>query len=140
MQQHRYRLLPFVVEALGDEAIANPRLGLDVLLAGFGFELLAQLADKDAKVLWLVRRLRSPDRGQQGAMRNHLAGMSRQVKQQIEFLGRQVDGLPATSMLWAAASITKSPVTMADSVRSGARRRWARTRASSSWMLNGLVT
>ena len=85
-------LLPFVVEALGDKAVANPWLGLDILLAGFGFEFLTKLANKDAEILGLVGRLRSPDSGKQGAMSDHFARMARQVKKKLKFLGRQVDG------------------------------------------------
>ena len=62
-----------------------------ILLAGFGFEFLAKLADKDAEILGLVGRLRSPDGGEQGAMRYHFARMARQVEQKLKFLGRQVD-------------------------------------------------
>ena len=47
--------------AFGDETVADPGLGLDVLLAGFGFEFFAQLADKDAQIFGLVGRLCSPD-------------------------------------------------------------------------------
>ena len=79
--------------AFGDEAVADPGLGLDVLLAGLGFELLAQLADEDAEILRLVGRLRAPDGGEQGAVGDHLAGVAGQVREQIEFLGREMDGL-----------------------------------------------
>ena len=79
--------------AFGDEPVADPWLGLDVLAAGFAFELLAQLAHEDAQILRLMRRLRAPHRGEQRAMRHHLAGVAGQVQQQIEFLGSQVDRL-----------------------------------------------
>ena len=72
--------------SLGDKAIADPRLSLDVLLAGLGLKLLSQLADKDAQILRLVGRLRSPYSGKQGAVGHHLSRVAGQVKQQIEFL------------------------------------------------------
>ncbi len=62
-------------------------------LAGFAFEFFAQLADEDAQILRLMRRLRAPDGSQQRAMRHHLAGVAGQMQQQIEFLGREVNGL-----------------------------------------------
>ena len=37
--------------------------------------------------------LRAPDGGQQGAMRQDLAGIAREVDEEIEFLGREVDWL-----------------------------------------------
>jgi len=52
-----------VVPSFGDEAVSDPGFCLDVLHSGFGFELLAQLAYEYAQILWLVRRLRSPDGG-----------------------------------------------------------------------------
>src|ERR1039458_7399488 len=78
--------------ALGDEAVADPGFGLDVLFAGFGLELLAQLADKDAQILRLVGRLRSPNRGEQRAMGHDLSRVAGQVEEQVEFLGGEVDG------------------------------------------------
>ena len=39
-----------------------------------------------------MSRLRSPYRCEQGAMRDHFAGVARQVEQQFEFLGREVNG------------------------------------------------
>src|ERR1035438_3131524 len=78
--------------ALGDEAVAHPGLGLNVLFAGFGIEFLAQLADKDAQVLRLVSRLRSPDGGEQGAMGHDLSRVAGQVEQQVELLGGEMDG------------------------------------------------
>jgi hypothetical protein len=41
--------------AFGYEAIADPRFGLDVLPAGFGFQLFANLPNEHAQILWLVR-------------------------------------------------------------------------------------
>ncbi len=54
------KLLGVPHPAFGDEAIADPWLGLDVLPAGLVFELFAQLADKHAQILRLMRRLRRP--------------------------------------------------------------------------------
>jgi len=62
------------------------------LLPGFCFELFAQLSDKDAQIFGLMGRLRAPDGGQQCAMRNYLAGVAGKMEQQIEFLGREVNG------------------------------------------------
>ncbi len=64
-----------------------------ILFARFRFKLFAKLTDKHAQILWLVGRLRSPHRSEQRSMRNHLAGMAREVKQQFKFLRRQVDWL-----------------------------------------------
>ena len=54
------------------------------------FELAAKLTDKDAQILRLMRRLGSPYGRQQGAMGEGLAGMPRQVEEQLELRGRQV--------------------------------------------------
>jgi len=50
--------------SFGNKAVAHPGLGLDVLLASFGFELFAHLAYKNAQVFRLMGRLRSPNCGQ----------------------------------------------------------------------------
>ena len=47
-------------DAFGEETITDPGLGLNVLPRTFGFEFAAKLADKDAQILRLVRRLASP--------------------------------------------------------------------------------
>ena len=66
---------------------------MDVLLAGFGFEFFAELSYEDAEILGLMGGLSSPDGGEQGAMGHDLAGMAGEVKEQIEFLGGEVEGL-----------------------------------------------
>src|SRR4051812_30690091 len=76
--------------AFGHKTIADPGFGLDVLAPGQAVELLAKLADEDAQVLGLVGRLSAPHRGQQRAMGHYLAGIARQVQQQIKFLGGEV--------------------------------------------------
>ncbi len=81
------------VTTFRNEAIADPRFGLDVLLPVSAFELLAQLADKHAQILRLMSRLRSPHSCEQRAMGNDLAGIARKVQQQFKFLWRQVDRL-----------------------------------------------
>ena len=91
---HPGTLLLVAAPAFGDEAVAHPRFGLDVLLAGLSFELLAQLPDKDTQVLRLVSRLRSPDRGEQGAMGDDFAGVAGQMEQKIELFWRQMKGFP----------------------------------------------
>src|SRR5262249_37779953 len=56
------------------QPIADPRLGQDKLRAfGIGFDLLSELADKDAQIL-RVRQF-VPELLQQEAMGQHLAGM-----------------------------------------------------------------
>src|SRR3984957_20691353 len=88
------RWLRFVAApAFGDESVAHPWLGLDVLAARFALEFLAQLADEDSQVLGLMRGLCAPDRRQQGAMCHHLTGVASQVQQQLEFLGREMGWL-----------------------------------------------
>ena len=82
-----------VVPALGDEAVAYPGFCLDVLSSGFRFELFAQLSYEYAQILGLVRGLRSPDGGEQYAVGHDLACIARQIEQQVELLGRKVDGL-----------------------------------------------
>ena len=72
-----------------------------------------------------------------------LAGMPRQIHQQIEFLGRQVDlavrdRVPCAPQIDAEIAHFDRPAAPASAA--GPRRRLARTRASSSFMLNGLVT
>ena len=92
-KQWKRFLLVFAVEALGNEAIAHPRFGLDELFACFCLKLFAKLAHKDAEILRLVCGLRSPHGGEQRAMGNDLAGMTREVQQEFKFFWRQVDGL-----------------------------------------------
>ena len=88
--------------------------------------------DKDAQVLGLMGRLRAPDRRQQGAMRHHLAGISGKMQQKIELLGRQVDWLALHGNAVRPNVNHKVAGLKAAVVRSGARRRCALTRASSS--------
>lgn len=87
-------LILVAAPALGNKAVAHPRLGLDVLFSSLSFELFAELTNKDAEILWLVGRLRSPDRGEQGAMRHDLPGIAGQVKEEVELLWSEVDGFP----------------------------------------------
>jgi hypothetical protein len=42
-------------DAFGEEAVADPGLGLDVRARTFGFKFAAKLADKDAQIFRLVR-------------------------------------------------------------------------------------
>jgi len=79
--------------SFGDEAISHPGLGLNVLASCFVFEFLAQLSDEYAKVLGLMRGLGSPHSCEQGAVGHDLAGVARKVNKQVEFLGRQAQGL-----------------------------------------------
>src|ERR1700744_2010541 len=53
------------------------------------------MAYENAQVFRLLRRLRSPDRRKQGAMSNDLARIAREVKQQIEFFRREMNGSAA---------------------------------------------
>ena len=86
-------LLFFAGEAVGDEAVAYPGFGLDVLAAGFGFELFAELADEDAQILGLMRGLGTPYGGEQGAVGDDLAGVTREMKQEFKLFGREVQRL-----------------------------------------------
>lgn len=79
--------------AFGDEAVSNPGLRLDVLAAGFTFELFAELSDEDAEVLRLVGGLASPDGGQERAMGDDLAGVASEMEQEVEFFRGEVNGL-----------------------------------------------
>ena len=91
---HRFRGLRFIsTESFSDETVADPWFGLDVLLAGFGLELFAQLAYEDAEIFRLMGRLGSPDRSEQGAMGDDFSGMAGQVEEEVEFLGSEMDGL-----------------------------------------------
>jgi len=91
----RGSLLLFVLlgPSLGDEPVTNPRFSLNVLFARFGFELFAQLAHEDAKVLRLLCRLDSPNCSEQCAMGDDLTGMPGQVHEEIKFLRREMKGL-----------------------------------------------
>ena len=91
---HRFRGLRFIsTESFSDETVADPWFGLDVLLAGFGLELFAQLADEDTQVFGLVCGLGSPDRGKQGAVGDDFAGMTGKMEEEVELLGCEMDGL-----------------------------------------------
>ena len=68
-------------QALWDESVTDPWLGLNVLLACFGFEFLPQLAHEHAKVFGLMRGLCSPDTCQERSMRDDLSGVPREVHQ-----------------------------------------------------------
>ena len=82
-------------EAFGNKAIADPGLGLNVLLAGIGFEFLAQLADKNAEILRLMGRLCAPDGGEEGSMGYDLAGVTGKVKSSSNSLGVRWTGFPS---------------------------------------------
>jgi len=81
-----------ICPAFGDEAVADPGFGLDVLFAGFGFEFFAELSDEDAEVFGLVYGVSAPDGGEQGAMGDDLAVVAGQVGDELEFFGGEVDG------------------------------------------------
>src|SRR5580698_5007439 len=66
--------------AFGNEPVANPWLGLDILTPSLGLQLLAKLSDENSKVFGLMCRLGAPDRRQQGAVGHDFAGVARQVK------------------------------------------------------------
>src|SRR5579862_78023 len=73
--------------SFGNEAIADPRLRLDVLAAGFVFELLAQLPNKNPQVFGLVCGLGSPHGCEQSAMGHDFACMTSEMQEEFEFLG-----------------------------------------------------
>lgn len=83
-------LLVFICKSLGNEAVADPGLGLDVLTAGFGLEFFAQLPDEDAEILRLMGRLGPPHGREQGTVGDDLAGVAGKVKEEFEFLRRKV--------------------------------------------------
>src|ERR1044072_2934935 len=85
-----FLLLPFALSRAGVEAVADPGFGEDVARAGrVGFDLLAQLADEDAQVFGLLDALAAPDRREQRAVRENLAGVVQEVDEQLEILRRE---------------------------------------------------
>ncbi len=75
-------------------------------------------------------------------MRHHFARAARQINQQVEFFRREMDFMPRNFDRPRIQSMEKSPavMTLGCSSAAGVRRNCARIRASSSFMLNGLVT
>jgi hypothetical protein len=74
----------------GDETVANPGLGEDVLAIAAGFKFFAQLAHENAQVFGLIGRLRSPDGGQQRAVGDDLSLVAGHVQKQVELLGSEM--------------------------------------------------
>ena len=83
----------FAGPSFRDETVADPGFRLDVLLASFCLEFLAQLAYEDAQIFGLVCGLGSPDRGEQGAVGHNFSRMASQVEEQVEFFWGEMDGL-----------------------------------------------
>src|SRR6185369_17057429 len=74
------------------EAVADPGFGEDVAWRGcVGFDLFAKVADEDAEVLILLDVVAAPQRGEEGAMSKHLAGVLYEIDQQIEFFRREMN-------------------------------------------------
>ena len=75
-------------------------------------------------------------------MRHDFAGAAREIREQVKFLRREVDG----AVLYKNAAGSGIDLEVADFYRASSdasvrvRRRLARTRARSSLMSNGLVT
>ena len=75
-----------------DKAIANARLGQDILRAlRVGFEFLAQLAHVDAQVLGVICIGRPPHVGEDALVGKHPSVIGGQVGQQLEFGAGQLD-------------------------------------------------
>ncbi len=71
----------------------------------------------------LLRGSRLPNSGQQLGIGHHAARPAHQAMQDVEFLARQVHGLPALGDVRFTGSSRISPISMgASSVRAGARR------------------
>jgi len=72
----------------------------DVRLARVYFDLLAKLTDIHAEILSICRMRRPPYGAQDLLVRYHLAGVARQKRKQVEFLGRefQFDGVTDHAM------------------------------------------
>src|SRR5271166_3267936 len=69
------------------EAVSYPRLGENIFRrAGFGLQLLAQLADEDAQIFVLLDTVASPNRVEDRTVGQHFARVLRHVHQHVEFL------------------------------------------------------
>src|SRR5690242_19626280 len=76
----------------GIKSITYPRLGENVTRrCRIGLDFLPQLSDEDSQILGLLRIVSTPDCGQQLPMSQHLARVSDQMREQLEFLRRQVN-------------------------------------------------
>src|ERR1700691_865462 len=94
----------------GFEAIAYPGIGHDVARGIWrGLKFLAELGNKDAQVFDLFRAVTTPDGSEQSAMRNHSAGVAHQKHEQIEFLGREMDGAAFDKNAAGAGVVLEAP-------------------------------
>src|SRR5262245_47351120 len=85
------------------QSIADPWLAKQVArIAWIGLDLLAKLRDQHPQVFRLVDGVGPPDGFQDGAMRQHPVGVSRQQREQFELLGCQPDLVVATHDAMAA--------------------------------------
>src|ERR1041385_3632321 len=87
------RLTLFVT---GIESIPDPGLGEDVTRRGrIRFNLLSQVTDKHTQVLILFDVIPAPDRSEQRAMCQDLAGVLNKIDEQFKFFRRQMNGATA---------------------------------------------
>lgn len=88
------RGLAFVAEpTFRNKAVTHPGFCLNVLAAGFVFELFAKLSDEDAEVFGLIGRLSTPNRGEESAVGHDFAGIPREMHKELEFFGSEVNRL-----------------------------------------------
>src|SRR5438105_13247996 len=70
--------------------VANPRFGEDVLRRrGVLFDLPAERGHEHSQMLGLIDNVGTPDGSQNGTMCQYASRMLRQIREQLEFLGRQ---------------------------------------------------
>ncbi len=104
---------------------------------------LRSCTDQHAQMFRLFDAVGSPDGQKKGSMRDHPAGVPRQIKQKFKFLGRQ----PDFDVLYRNPKRIRVDLEVADgdgslrAIFGGlVRARFLRTRASNSSMPTGLVT
>jgi hypothetical protein len=113
--------------------------GADIVSRPVGFDLFAQMPHEHAQRIELLAAALAPESGEQGAMRDDLAGTLREINQQVEFLRSEMNF--ARLDQYRAALRVDISITLAGGPSTGeVRRRAARIRAINSIIPKGLVT
>ncbi len=94
------------------QAVADAWLGEQVARAArVWLDLAAQLADEDAQIVRFILVMRPPDGAQQGAVRDDLAGVDRQIFEYLVFGGGQAH-LVAIDGDAAALEVERQPAAL----------------------------
>src|SRR5580704_12853991 len=103
---------PGVFLGLGHELVADPRLAQQIArVIGIRLDLLSNLGDQRPELLWTVRRTLAPHRDQDLPMRQHPVGMTGEIDEQLELLGREPD-LVDTNQHPASVEVDDQPASI----------------------------